>query len=450
MHHRFYVYLITSIVASSGLLFGFDTGVVAGALLFIHTSFEVTLFQQELIVSSLVVGAFIGACLGGQLADAMGRRKMLMSSSIGFIFGTLIIVFTPSLDFLILGRFILGLSIGICSFTAPLLIAEVAPANKRGKLVFLSIVTITGGQVIAYAINLWFAEVESWRSMFAMGLIPAVLLFIGVFFIPETPRWLVLKGRVNEAKNILFRIRGANNVDEELRAITDNIQSTKSSWREVFSRINRPALIIGLGLGIFQQISGINTVLYYGPSIFQQAGFADASSQIIVTMGMATINWLGTILAFFIIDKVGRRRLLIIGCFILALGHLFLFASFSGSDNQMLQILSVVGVGCFIAGYSISLGGIFWLIIAEIFPLAVRGLAMSLVTAIQWLANFVVALTFLDILNTLGPANTFGIFTGIGFLAFVFCYLKVPETKGVLLEDIHVAQQVSFVKNITK
>ena len=432
---HFFVYLVATIAAVGGFLFGFDTGIISGALIFVQQTFHVSILTKELIVSSVVLGAFLGAVFSGRLADFFGRRKMLIVAALAFILGTAFATFAHTVYLLVVGRFILGLAIGIASYTVPLFISEMAPADKRGRLVLLNAIMITGGEAIAFIVDYALVPTHSWRLMFATGFIPAVILLIGMLFLPATPRWLSLKGLRNEASQVLKRIRQGADVSAELAEIRASLLEKTGTWKDLFSKRVRPVLIIGLGLGILQQFVGINTVMYYGPFIFKAAGFHGASSQILATFGMGIVNTLISIVAVLIVDKVGRRRLLIGGIIVagVSLGVVGFCFNIKSPVAHWIMLMFMV---TYIAGYAISLGSLFWLIIAEIYPLHIRGLAMSFVAGIQWLANFLVALTFLSILSAIGPGMTFWLYGIMCVVALLFSYFMVPETNGVSLEQI--------------
>jgi sugar porter (SP) family MFS transporter len=258
-----------------------------------------------------------------------------------------------------------------------------------------------------------------------------------MLFLPETPRWLVLKGNIDKAKNILSKIREKQMVQAEISMIEQSFSLKQANWRQLFSKKVRPVLIIGLGLGIFQQFFGINTVMYYGPTIFHAVGFAGTKAQILATFGMGIVNTLMSVIAVLIIDRVGRRKLLLIGSTIAAISLGIVGLAFAhANQSKVIQWIAVSGMVIYIAGYCVSVGSLFWLMIAEIFPLSIRGLGMSLTTAIQWGANFLVSMTFLTIITAVGPANTFWLYGSMCVLCFAFVYYLVPETKGVSLEQI--------------
>jgi SP family galactose:H+ symporter-like MFS transporter len=429
--------LISSIAALGGFLFGYDTGIISGALVFIRQSYTVSTLTQEMIVSAVVLGALVGAISSGQLADHFGRKFILILMAILFIAGTLLSVCAPNVSILIISRLIIGIAIGATSYVVPLFISELAPANQRGALVLLNGIMITSGEAIAFLVDYTLIPSHSWRLMFATGLIPAILFFIGMLIVPTSPRWLILKGQTDKGRSILLKIRHPNDVEQEVSDIIQNIQKQKSNWRELFSRRIRSVLIVGLGLGIFQQFVGINTVMYYGPTIFQAVGFESKSAQILATFGMGLVNAIMSMVAVVIIDKVGRRKMLLTGIFTAGISlSIVSIIFYYHAHTPFFTWCAFVLLVTYIAGYSLSLGSLFWLVISEIYPLHIRGLAMSFVTAIQWGANFIVALTFLSILEWGGPALTFSMYSLMCLTSFVFCYYLVPETRGVSLEHI--------------
>ena len=308
-----FLHRIAIIAAIGGFLFGFDTGIISGALIFLQASFAISTFVKEVVVASVVLGAFTGAVCSGRLADHFGRRRMLIVTALTFIIGTALTTFTQSVTILIMGRFILGLAIGVSSYTVPLFISEMAPSKTRGSLVLLNAIMITGGEAIAFIVDYALVPTHSWRLMFATGFIPAFLLLVGMLMLPSTPRWLSLKGLREEAKQVLKRIRKNPDISQELAEIQASLIEKTGTWKALFTRRVCPVLIIGLGLGILQQFVGINTVMYYGPFIFKAAGFQGASSQILATFGMGVVNTIMSVVAVLIVDRVGRRRLLIIG-----------------------------------------------------------------------------------------------------------------------------------------
>jgi len=435
-----FVILCAVLAAMAGLLFGFDTGNIAGALLFIKHDFHTSTLQNSLIVSITVLGAFLGAIFSGKLTQQFGRRTMLIFSAILFIFGACLGALSIDIGFLIIARMILGLAIGISSYTAPLYISEIAPAKNRGALVLLNGIAITSGEAIAFLSDYYLSNYQNWRMMILMGVIPAIILLIGMLKMPDSPRWLLSKAKNTMAIEILRKIRGVQNVTEELKEILSVLSMPKFNYRSLFVKKLKPALIVGIGLGIFQQFFGINTVMYYGPFIFQHAGFHTTGSQIMATFFMGVVNVIMTIITGLMVDRLGRRKLLIGGSLLAGVSLMVMAGLFNkGIVLAWQSDLLLLFMMLYIAGYCISVGSLFWLVISEIFPLHVRGLAMSLATAIQWLANFVVSITFLSMLNQLGSSVTFYCFATVCFLAILFTYRFIPETKGKTLEQIELS-----------
>lgn len=435
---HFYVYAVSTIAAITGLLLGFDTGIISGALLFIEKDFTISTELKEFIVSSVLLGAMIASPLSGRLTDHFGRRRLMLITSGLFIVGTTIAAFAASVYGIIAGRLLIGFAIGMGAYTAPLYIAEVAPFEYRGALVTLNQLAITIGILFSYIINYAFTNIDgSWRWMFGIGFVPALLLGLGMMFLPESPRWLVKQNRPQEARNILRQLRKTQDIEEEVTDIQRSLQTRSTSFREIFSPWVLPVLFLGAMMGFIQQVTGINTIIYYAPSIFQLAGFQDASSSILATVGIGVVNVLSTIAAIFFLDRIGRRPLLLTGLAGMGLTLGILSAAFyMGTDSYMLRWVAIVCTFLYIICFAFSLGAMLWLLVSEIFPLEVRATAMSVSILSCWFWNFVVSTTFLTLLNHLGPSLTFLGYAGMCAFSLVFCYYKVPETNGVTLEQI--------------
>jgi MFS transporter, SP family, galactose:H+ symporter len=436
-HFRYFVTIVAAISALSGLLFGYDTGVISGAILFVQEDFHLTTFQEEILVSAVLLGAMIGAMVGGRLADRFGRRNMLVQVALLFIVGAVGTAFAPTLLWLSIGRVIVGIAIGIASFTAPLYISEISPPEVRGKLVSLNQLMITIGIVCSYLADYALASSRGWRWMFGLAAIPALVLLIGLMFVPESPRWYMSRSLRDKAHEVLTRIHRPDVAESELADIETSLRQQQGGWTELLSARLRPALIIGIGLAIFQQFTGINTVIYYAPTIFQFAGLQSHSAAILATAGVGIVNVLLTILAVRLLDSVGRRPLLLYGLvgMILSLGVLG-FAFISPNLSHALAWISVVCVMLYVASFAIGLGPVFWLMISEIYPLKIRGRAMAIATVANWGSNLVVALTFLSLLRSFGRPWTFWLYALVGVIAWIFVYRLVPETKGKTLEQI--------------
>lgn len=435
---RFYIYTVSAIAALAGLLFGFDTGIISGALLFIQQDFTVSTEMKELIVSSVLLGAMTGSLFSGRLSDRYGRRHLMLIMSGLFIAGTLIASFATNVYGIIAGRLCIGFAIGMGSYTAPLYIAEVSPSHLRGALVSFNQFAITLGIMCSYIINYLFTSFDgSWRWMFSIGLIPAILLSIGMIFLPESPRWLVKQNKMSLAVKTLQKLRNSLDVTEEIDEIKCSFQAKSASFRDIFASWIIPVLFLGAMLGFIQQVTGINTIIYYAPTIFQLAGFQDASSSILATVGIGVVNVLATLFAIFFLDKIGRRPLLLaglIGMFISLIGLSIVF--YLGSSFSMMRWVAMICTFIYIICFAFSLGAILWLVVSEIFPLEVRATAMGVAIFSCWFWNFIVSSTFLTLLNTLGASQTFLLYAAMCVLSYLFCYYKVPETNGVTLEQI--------------
>jgi sugar porter (SP) family MFS transporter len=425
------------------LLFGYDTGVISGALLFIRQDFApLSPFMEGIIVSTLLVGAVVGALSGGPLSDRFGRRPTALLAAVIFGLGALAVAFAPSVAFIVFGRFLLGLGVGLASMVVPLYIAEIAPAARRGALVSLNQLMITIGILVSYIVGVIFTPIEGWRYMFGVALIPALILGIGMFGLPESPRWLFNVGQVEKARAVLSRSRSQEEVELEFREMeeikrAEEEQEEQVGYAELLSPYVRPALIIGVGLAIFQQITGINTVIYYAPTILQGAGFSEGGAIAATALGVGVVNVGFTILAVRIIDRAGRKPLLIIGLIGMVISLALLGVVFAtGGAGGAAGLLATVCLGLYIASFAISLGPVFWLMISEIYPLNIRGKAMSVASLANWGSNWLVALTFPVLLATFGGAGSFWLFAVLGIVAWFFVYFWVPETKGKTLEEI--------------
>jgi len=438
-HGTGFVYLAAGFAALGGLLFGYDTGVISGAVIFIKRDFSLATFPQELVVSVVLAGAAVGALAGGRLADRLGRRLTLLATSIIFILGAIMCAAAPSLSVLVVGRAIVGLAIGLASTTVPVYISEVSPANARGWQVSLFQLAITIGILCAYLVDYGFAESGEWRWMLGLAAVPGVILGLGMLFLPESPRWLAERGRTDTAHAVLARIRGTQDVQAEMDAIRSSLQQAKERgrWTDLLMPAVRPALVIGIGLAIFQQVTGINTVIYYAPTIIQSAGISSAAGSILATAGIGLVNVLMTIVSMWLIDRAGRRPLLLTGIagMVVSLGVLGLaFRMMAG--NTSLAWVAVVTLMAYVAFFAISLGPIFWLLISEIYPLKIRGLAEGTAAGTNWAFNLLVSITFLTLVELLGPSWTFWLYGVLAVASWLFSYYLVPETKGRTLEEI--------------
>ena len=432
-----FIYITAFVAALAGLLFGYDTGVISGAILFLKDQFHFTAGIEEGVVSAVLVGAVIGAAVSGSLADRFGRRRVIIATAMLFAGGAIGAAMSNTVSMIIVFRILIGMAIGVASYTAPLYISEISPPNARGALVSLNQLMITCGIVVSYLVDYVLAGSNSWRWMFAIGALPAVILLIGMMALYESPRWLVSQERMKEAKEVLSRMGQTENATKELAKIQKSLSKKEASWKETFAPWIRPALFVGIGLAFFQQATGINTIIYYAPTIFEFAGFESHKVSILATVGVGIVNVIMTLVAIWLIDRIGRKPLLYVGLtgMIISLGFLG-FAFSLPQLSEALKVIAVLSVMFYIASFAISLGPIFWLIISEIYPLKIRGRAMSIATMGNWGFNLLIASTFLTLINKLGKAGAFWFYAVVSIGGIIFCFLFVPETKGQTLEDI--------------
>ncbi len=431
--------LVTAAVAAlGGLLFGYDTGIVASAILFIRHDFDLGDFGQGAVVSAVTLGAIIGAPIAGTLADRFGRRRMILIASVIFIVGSVGCAAAPNVEVLVVARVVLGIAVGLASATCPVYIAEVAPVAARGQLVTLFQLAVTVGILVAYLVGLAFESSGGWREMLGLGALPALALGAGMLYMPRSPRWLVMIGERSEARTVLRATReDETEVDDELAEIEATLQQDQGTYRDLLTPAMRAALTVGVGLAILQQITGINTVIYYAPTIVEFAGISSSSSAILASIGVGVVNVAVTVLAIRLLKNHGRRQLLLVGVAGMVLSLVSLGIAFMlGTDSGATAPIAIVSLMVYVASFAMSLGPIFWLLNAEIYPLRVRAKAAGVGTMSNWTFNFIVALTFLPLLAAVGNSAAFFIYAGIGVFTWFFCMLLVPETKDMPLEEI--------------
>ncbi|HFY0602633.1 TPA: sugar porter family MFS transporter [Legionella pneumophila] len=433
-----FVFLIAVIAGFGGFLFGFDSSVIADVKDQVIAQLGLTDWQWAQVVSSSLLGCILGIPISGLVADKLSRRSLLKIVALGFILGSCLCALAPGLVSILIGRFIIGICIGIASYIAPLFIAEIAPPHQRGTLVLINGLTITFGQAVAYLIGYLLHDYSlmSWRYLFWIGSLPALVLFAGMYFVPHSPRWIMMKYGADATLKTLKQIRPAGyNVQQELVEISSNIVNTAPGYTRMFKKPIIFVLLVGVGLGLFQQFSGINALMYYGPVIFESFGFFPVKNAILATFFLGLVNFIFTVVTLFYVDKLGRRFLLISGTLIASIS--LYFVSFLSSYSMLINKFSILGgLSFYVMGYCISLGSLFWVLISEIYPLSVRGLAMSIATVFQWGANFVVSLSFLPIYQFSGQVFTFAMFASFCLLACWFIYYFVPETTSVSLEKL--------------
>jgi sugar porter (SP) family MFS transporter len=432
-----FVLRLALIAALGGFLFGYDTGVISGALLYIESDFHPTGFEAQAFVGALLVGAVIGAATAGWAADALSRRRTKIIAGAIYVVGALASAAAQSSWELIWARFVLGLAVGAASFVAPMYISELAPKKIRGGVTSFNQLMVVSGIFVAYIVNWAFGGlVGNWRWMLGLAAIPGLALAVGMYFQPSSPRWLVGQGRDDEARDVLARARESDEeVEEELQEIEEEA-SHKGSLRDLFAPGVRAMVVIGLFMAIAQQLIGVNTVIYYAPTILKLTGLSTTSA-ITQALSVGITNVIFTIIAILILDKVGRRPLLIIGttgC-VIALVVLGIFFASSTLKHDF-SGLALVCLIVYIAAFAVGLGPVFWLMISEIFPLRVRSAAMSASTVANWASNFLVSTFFLTLTGAITIQGTFWLYAGFGVAAIIFFALRLPETKNRSLEEI--------------
>ncbi|MER7722617.1 sugar porter family MFS transporter [Streptomyces sp. NPDC096323] len=439
-------------IALGGFLFGFDTGVVSGALLYLKKDFGLNSFQQGSVVSVLLIGAVFGAASAGRLADRLGRRKALGLIGLVFIVGTVIAATAPGYAVLMVGRIILGLSVGAASATVPVYLSEISPTKVRGRLLTMNQLMITVGILVAYLVNLLFASSEAWRAMFAVGVIPAVLMVAAtLWFLPESPQWLIAHGQQDVARRAIAALTDDATANELIQRAQQRIAADSETQKRnkqtgvrgpkpLLARAVRPALVVGLTLAAVQQFAGINTIIYYAPTIIQQTGL-NASNSIFYSVFIGAINLVMTLVAIRLVDRVGRRPLVLVSLGLMAVSIFMLGLAFIVGMNSTLTLLFMV---IYIAAFAGGLGPVFWTLIGELFPPSVRAEGSSVSTAVNWVSNFVVSLAFLPLAGVIGQGETFWIFAGICVLAFWFVSRYLPETQGRDPQQIQEALRSRF------
>jgi MFS transporter, SP family, arabinose:H+ symporter len=434
---KYYIFLISAIAALGGLLFGFDTAVISGTTPFIKPYFNLDDIWLGWTVSSLLGGCIIGVISAGKPSDVFGRKKTLMSAAILFALSAIGSALAHNLTFFISFRIIGGFGVGIASMLSPMYISEVSPAASRGRLVSYNQLAIVIGILLAFISNALLVDTgdNNWRWMMAVMALPAILFFICLFFAPESPRWLVQKGQSDKALRILGKVSGAELANDELHAIEASINEEKDSgtFRELFSGNMRPILFIGVFLCVFSQITGINSIMYYAPVIFQSIG-KGASSAVFQTVVIGGGNLIFTFVALALIDRLGRKPLLIGGVtgMIISLTSIAIAFYFKKFEGYLILFLIIT----YIASFAASLGPVTWVLVSEIFPNKLRSKAMSVSIVSLWITNFLLILIFPLILNRFGGATAFLLFDFMCVILLVFTIFKVPETKGKSLEEL--------------
>jgi MFS transporter, SP family, galactose:H+ symporter len=426
------------LAALAGLMFGLDIGVISGATQFIQKEFGVSDHTVEWIVSAMMLGATIGALLAGWMSSVLGRKRSLILAAVLFVAGSLLCGFAWSPSTLIAARVVLGLAIGVATFTAPLYLAEVAPEYIRGAMISLYQLMITIGILVAFLSDTAFSYSGNWRWMLGIIAIPGALFLIGVLFLPDSPRWLMMKQRDAEALDVLQRLRGNPEiVEREANDIREQLRTPQRGWHMFLENSNfRRSVGLGVLLQLMQQFTGMNVVMYYAPRIFQDMGY-DTSAQMWFTAIVGLTNVLATFIAIGLIDRWGRKPILYTGFAIMAVG-LGVVGSMmgGGAHSHGMQLFTVCMLLVFIVGFAMSAGPLIWTLCSEVQPLKGRDFGIGCSTMTNWIANMIVGFTFLTLLNSFGHTNTFWLYAGLNAFFILLTFWLVPETKGITLEQI--------------
>ncbi|MBX2860207.1 MAG: sugar porter family MFS transporter [Vampirovibrio sp.] len=439
-----FVYLISSVAAIGGLLFGYDTGVIAGAIVFMEKKFALDPTMVGWTVSCALLGSIIGTFSAGPLSDWFGRKKILLLSAVLFSVSALATAIPNDISTFVVARMVTGIAIGIASMLSPLYIAELAPSSIRGRLVTLYQLAIVTGFFVVYFANLFITTMGDaawgidfgWRWMFATSVVPSLLFLGALMIVPESPRWLLQKGQRDTALETLTKVGGAAHAQAEAKEIDASLNEeneNKGSILQLFEPGFRVALLIGVVLAVLQQVTGINAIMYYAPRIFESMGNG-TDTAMMSTVWVGTVNLLFTFVALWLIDKVGRKALLLWGASGMAI---CLFGVGYAFQQNMTEgpwvLLCILG---FVASFAASMGPVVWVLLSEIFPTRIRGRAMSIATMVLWFATLFVSQTFPMMLEAFGPTATFWCYMTMSVVTVVFVQTMVPETKGKSLEEI--------------
>jgi major inositol transporter-like SP family MFS transporter len=438
--------VIAVVATFGGLLFGYDTGVVNGALDSMTRDLGLVPATVGAVTAAILLGAAVGAFTVGRISDAHGRRPTIRTLAIVFLLAAVACVLSPSWEVLVGARFVLGIAVGGASVTVPVFLAELAPTEQRGGLVTRNELMIVTGQLAAFAVNavigsLWGSNADVWRYMLAVATLPAIALFIGMLRVPESPRWLLGKGREDEALAVLRTIRSDERAEAEMAELHDlaaeEAVARTGRIRDLFREPwLRRLVFIGMGLGVAQQVTGINSIMYYGTQVLQESGFSQQGA-LIANVGAGVIAVVAVVVGLRFINRLGRRTFLITGFAGTTLFHLLIgLASVALPHGTLRAVVVLVFIICFVGIMQGTIGPLVWLMLSEVFPLRVRGAGMGLTALVLWLANFAVSLTFPIAVAAVGISTTFFVFAVLNAAALVFVLMVVPETRGRSLEQL--------------
>jgi major inositol transporter-like SP family MFS transporter len=436
---------LTVIATLGGLLFGYDTGVISGALLYMKDDLDLSAFGEATVVSSLLFpGAAFGALFGGRVADRIGRKRSLLVCACLFLVGAIGCAIAPNVQLMVAARIVLGLGVGAAAVTCPLYLAEMAPAERRGRMVTINELMIVTGQMLAFATNALLDHLihdpHVWRIMLGVATVPAVALLLGMLVLPDSPRWYGLKGRMAEARTVLGLSRTPAEADAEYGLIvehTAHMLKTKSAPFSVIRDVPwiRRVLLIGCGLAVVQQATGINTVNYYAPTILEESGLG-VSASLVATIAVGVTSVITTIIGIILLGFVGRRLMLLIGFAGVAASQLALALVFLLPESTTRSYVILACMILFVAFVQMFIGTVVWLLLSEIFPLSIRGFAMGIAVFVLWCTNAIISFLFPLLNSTLGSTGTFLLFVAVNVGSWIFVQLWVPETKGTTLEEL--------------
>jgi SP family galactose:H+ symporter-like MFS transporter len=441
--------IVLVVVIFAGGLFGYDQGVISGALAGIKATFSLSTLMVQVVTSWVTLGALAGSLAGGAMGDRIGRKRTILLAGALFTLGAAVQWSAPDASILVLGRFIIGLGVGVAAVAAPLYAAELAPAGLRGRFISSYQLAITIGIFLAYLVNAQLSVSGNWRLMLGAAAVPGLALFVIALIAPESPRWLMMMNRGADARATAHKIQPEIDVDERLNSIQSSLSqdADKAPWTEIFHRQWRHPLTVAIGLAIFQQITGINAIIYYANQIFASAGFAtEASRATVTTWAIGGVNVLATLIAIAFIDHMGRRLLLLAGLIgmgvsLVVVGVAFEFIAPGGevaasTGPTMAGIVTVLALIVFITSFAFSLGPVVWTVINEVFPARVRGRGVALATAVNWGSAYIVSQFFLTLVQAIGSSMTFWLFAFFCAVGWIWVYRVVPETKQQSLEQI--------------
>ena len=427
--------------ALGGILFGYDLGVISGVLPFIGKLWSLTAWDKGVITAILSVGAIFGALASSRTNEALGRRRTIMVAAVIVIIGTIAASYSPSFTLLVISRLVIGLGIGLSSSTVPTYLSELAPAKLRGAMGALNQIFIVSGILIAFLVSYWLGPISAWRWMFAGAIVPAVVLFAGLWFLPESPRWLVKAGREDEARQVLISAHGGTtDIDEEMATIREVVatDTDKPRFRDLFAGWVRPMLFVALLLAVGQQFSGVNAINAYFPTMLIGLGFATQAALLSGVL-LGVTKFLFTAWVVFVVDRWGRKPLLLIGNVIMvitlaAAGIIVLNVQDTGTRGILMLVMMVL----YLVGYELGWGAVVWVMMSEVFPLKVRATGMSISSVVLWASTGIVSAVFplISAPNSLGIGNSMFVFAGINVVLFILTKWLVPETKGRSLEQI--------------